>query len=128
MYNSLAQTLLKLVAPGVPDTYQGTETWNLSLVDPDNRRPVDHARLRTDLRAIREALAGPGADRGEIARSLLAAKEDGRIKLYVTHQALQHRRLHPGLFAEGAYVAARGPGRPRRARDRLRASARAARR
>jgi (1->4)-alpha-D-glucan 1-alpha-D-glucosylmutase len=103
MYNSLAQTLLKLVAPGVPDTYQGTETWDLSLVDPDNRRPVDHARLQTDLRAIREALAGPGADRGEIARSLLAAKEDGRIKLYVTHQALQYRRRHPGLFAEGAY-------------------------
>ena len=59
MYNSLAQTLLKLVAPGVPDTYQGTEAWDLSLVDPDNRRPVDYARLRADLRAIREALAGP---------------------------------------------------------------------
>ena len=104
MYNSLAQTLVKLVAPGVPDTYQGTETWDLSLVDPDNRRPVDHARLQADLRAIRETLTGPSSDRGELARSLLATKEDGRVKLYVTHQALQYRRQHPALFAEGAYA------------------------
>ena len=104
MYNSLAQTLLKLVAPGVPDTYQGTETWNLSLVDPDNRRPVDHARLWADLRAIRETLAGSDVSRGELARSLLATKEDGRVKLYLTYQGLQHRRQHPRLFAEGAYA------------------------
>ena len=110
MYNSLAQTLLKLIAPGVPDIYQGTEAWDLSLVDPDNRRPVDHARLRRDLRAIREKLAGPDADVGELARSLLATKEDGRIKLYVTYQTLQYRRQHPGLFAEGAYAALEARG------------------
>ena len=81
MDNSLAQTLLKLVAPGVPDTYQGTEEWDLSLVDPDNRRPVDYARLRADLGAIRRRLAEAGSDLTGLARTLLAAKEDGRIKL-----------------------------------------------
>ncbi|HEY7139129.1 MAG TPA: malto-oligosyltrehalose synthase [Methylomirabilota bacterium] len=104
MDNSLAQTLLRLIAPGVPDTYQGTETWDLSLVDPDNRRPVDYGRLRAGLRAVRETLAGPEADRGELVRSLLATKADGRIKLYVTHQALDQRRRHPALFSEGAYL------------------------
>ncbi len=110
MYNSLAQTLLKLVAPGVPDTYQGTEEWDLSLVDPDNRRPVDYARLREDLRAIRERLRGPEADRTELARSLLATKEDGRLKLYVIHQALEYRRQHPRLFAAGTYARRWRPG------------------
>jgi (1->4)-alpha-D-glucan 1-alpha-D-glucosylmutase len=104
MYGSLGQTLLKLLAPGVPDTYQGTEEWDLSLVDPDNRRPVDYARLREDLRAIREQLAGPPAGLVALPRSLLATKEDGRIKLYLTHLGLDCRRRHPRLFAEGAYV------------------------
>jgi (1->4)-alpha-D-glucan 1-alpha-D-glucosylmutase len=104
IHNSLAQTLLKLVAPGVPDIYQGTEEWALTLVDPDNRRAVDYARLGEDLRAIRAALEEPESARAALARSLLAAKEDGRIKLYVTHQALAYRRRHASLFAEGAYV------------------------
>jgi (1->4)-alpha-D-glucan 1-alpha-D-glucosylmutase len=104
IYNSLAQTLLKLVAPGVPDTYQGTEEWDLSLVDPDNRRPVDYARLRRDLGAIRRALAEPGVDLAGFARSLLATKEDGRIKLYLIHRILDFRRQHAQLFQEGAYV------------------------
>jgi (1->4)-alpha-D-glucan 1-alpha-D-glucosylmutase len=110
IYNSLSQTLLKLVAPGVPDIYQGTEEWDLSLVDPDNRRPVDHARIRQDLEGLR-ALAGPGHDLAALARSLLAAKEDGRIKLYLVHRALQLRRRRARLFRDGAYVplAARGP-------------------
>ena len=112
-YNSLAQTLLKLVAPGVPDIYQGTEEWDLSLVDPDNRRPVDYARLRTDLRAIRERLAEPGADLAELVRSLLATKEDGRIKLYLTHRVLDYRRQHARLFQEGAYLPLEAQG-PRR--------------
>jgi (1->4)-alpha-D-glucan 1-alpha-D-glucosylmutase len=104
IYNSLAQTLLKLVLPGVPDTYQGTEVWDLSLVDPDNRRPVDYTRFRRDLRAICERLALPTADLAEFARTLLDTKTDGRIKLYVTHRALDYRRRRPELFAEGAYV------------------------
>jgi (1->4)-alpha-D-glucan 1-alpha-D-glucosylmutase len=111
IYNSLAQTLLKLVAPGVPDIYQGTEEWAFSLVDPDNRRPVDYPRLGRRLGEIRAALADPATNRADFARTLLGIKEDGRVKLYVIHQALAYRRQHSGLFAEGAYVplAAAGP-------------------
>ncbi len=104
LYNSLAQTLLKLASPGVPDTYQGTELWDFSLVDPDNRRPVDYelrARMLADLRSSIEA---SGGDLRGLAGELLTAKEDGRIKLYATHRALVCRRDHPGLFAEGEYL------------------------
>ena len=104
MYNSLAQTLLKLAAPGVPDTYQGSEEWTFDLVDPDNRRPVDYARRQEDLRGIREALAAPAASLADLARSLVATKEDGRVKLYLTHRALDCRRRRAGLFRDGAYV------------------------
>jgi (1->4)-alpha-D-glucan 1-alpha-D-glucosylmutase len=103
-YNALSQTLLKLAAPGVPDTYQGTEEWNLALVDPDNRRPVDYARLREDLRGIRETLAASAGSVADFARSLVAAKEDGRVKLYLTHRALDCRRRRASLFRDGAYV------------------------
>jgi (1->4)-alpha-D-glucan 1-alpha-D-glucosylmutase len=103
IYNSLAVTLVKLAAPGVPDIYQGTEAWDLSLVDPDNRRPVDYARLRRDLDGIRSAGAGPG-DLADLARALIATKEDGRIKLYLVHRALEHRRQRARLYGEGAYV------------------------
>ena len=112
MYNSLAQTLLKLVVPGVPDIYQGSEEWDLSLVDPDNRRPVDYARRRADLRSIRDAIAA-GADLAELARGLLAAKEDGRVKLHLVHLALDCRRRRPRLFREGAYLPLEAEG-PRR--------------
>jgi (1->4)-alpha-D-glucan 1-alpha-D-glucosylmutase len=105
MYNSLAQTLLKLTVPGVPDVYQGSEEWALDLVDPDNRRPVNYARRREDLRAIREALvAPPPGGVADLARALVAAKEDGRVKLYVTHRVLDCRRRHARLFGDGAYV------------------------
>jgi (1->4)-alpha-D-glucan 1-alpha-D-glucosylmutase len=104
LYNSLAQTLLKLVVPGVPDTYQGTETWDFSLVDPDNRRAVDYAPLRSDLHALRERLAEPDVDLGELVGSLLSTKEDGRIKLYLVHRLLQYRRTHRPLFQAGTYV------------------------
>ncbi|HJT77308.1 MAG TPA: malto-oligosyltrehalose synthase, partial [Gemmataceae bacterium] len=100
LYNSLAQTLLKVACPGVPDTYQGTELWDFSLVDPDNRRPVDYERRR---RMLSELQAADG-DRRELARGLVAAKEDGRVKLYVTYQALHCRRDHPGLFSAGEYL------------------------
>lgn len=103
MLNALSQTLLRLTAPGVPDTYQGTELWDFSLVDPDNRRPVDYprrARMLTDLKARAEAA---GSDRTTFARDLAAAKEDGRVKLYVTWQALRTRQEHPGLFSGGEY-------------------------
>ncbi len=110
VYNSLAQTLLKLAAPGVPDIYQGAEEWDLSLVDPDNRRPPDYARLATDLRGIRARLEAPDADLAALAASLLATKEDGRVKLYLIHRALDCRRRRAALFAEGAYVPLEGRG------------------
>jgi (1->4)-alpha-D-glucan 1-alpha-D-glucosylmutase len=103
LLESLAQTLLKLASPGVPDTYQGTEIWNFSLVDPDNRRPVDYALRQAMLRALESSAAAAAGDRRELCSTLLANKDDGRIKLYVHRCALQARRAHPGLFTTGEY-------------------------
>jgi (1->4)-alpha-D-glucan 1-alpha-D-glucosylmutase len=103
IFNSLAQTLIKLTAPGVPDTYQGTELWAFHLTDPDNRRPVDYELRRGLLQQLRER-AAVRARLPQLARELLAQKEDGRIKLYVTWRALTCRREHPELFTTGAYV------------------------
>jgi (1->4)-alpha-D-glucan 1-alpha-D-glucosylmutase len=106
LYNSLAQTLLKLAGPGVPDTYQGTELWDFSLVDPDNRRPVDYGLRRRLLGELRSRLAAAGPDRRALARELTESKEDSRIKLYVTTAVLHRRRDRPGLFAAGDYLPA----------------------
>ena len=103
MLNSLAQTLLKIAAPGVVDVYQGTELWDLSLVDPDNRRPVDFAHRRELLAAVRERLDAPGADRPTLGREWLAAWPDGRIKMFVLAEGLAARRAHPALFSAGEY-------------------------
>jgi (1->4)-alpha-D-glucan 1-alpha-D-glucosylmutase len=110
LFNSLAQTLLRLAAPGVPDTYQGTELWDFSLVDPDNRRPVDYERRQHLLRELQARLSN---ERRDLARELTDSREDGRIKLFVTMQALQQRRAAPGLFTEGEYfpLQAAGAGR-----------------
>jgi len=106
--NSLAQTLLKLTVPGIPDCYQGTELWDLSLVDPDNRRPVDFARRRVLLEALAVRIAADaaaGTDATALCRELLDAWPDGRVKLYLTHRALTLRRERARLFAVGAYRA-----------------------
>jgi (1->4)-alpha-D-glucan 1-alpha-D-glucosylmutase len=103
--NSLAQLVLKVASPGVPDFYQGCESWNLSLVDPDNRRPVDfaaHARLLDEIDRVL-ALDG-GGPRGEAVRGMYAQWDDGRIKLCVTAAALRLRREHPDTFLKGEYV------------------------
>jgi (1->4)-alpha-D-glucan 1-alpha-D-glucosylmutase len=100
-FNSLAQALVKLTAPGVPDIYQGTELWDLSLVDPDNRRPVDYG-LRQGLLA--ELRTRAGADLPGLAHELAERPEDGRTKLHVVHTALTLRRERPTLFAEGGYL------------------------
>ncbi len=92
--NSLAQVVLRATAPGVADTYQGGELWDLSLVDPDNRRPVDFAARTSMLRALDDALAA-GTPREELARDLLSAWPDGRIKLYVLATLLRHRAASP---------------------------------
>ena len=104
LFNSLSQTLLKLAAPGVPDTYQGTELWDFSLVDPDNRRPVDYAPPARMLHDLETAARPAGGDQRELARDLVATKEDGRIKLYVTARVLHCRRDHPGLLSAGEYL------------------------
>jgi (1->4)-alpha-D-glucan 1-alpha-D-glucosylmutase len=108
--NSLGQTLLKAVSPGIPDFYQGTEAWDLSLVDPDNRRPVDFAGRRARLDALRGRVEGAGPDLTAVCRELLEGWTDGRVKLYVTHRALTLRRERARLFALGAYQALPGGG------------------
>ncbi|MGH7936010.1 MAG: malto-oligosyltrehalose synthase, partial [Chthoniobacterales bacterium] len=104
--NSLAQVLLKLTAPGVPDIYQGNEIWDFSLVDPDNRRPVDYARRREMLNSLATAEPIEGGDRsGEATpEDLLGCWQDGRIKLFLTQRLLVFRRENPELFAQGNYT------------------------
>jgi (1->4)-alpha-D-glucan 1-alpha-D-glucosylmutase len=96
--NSLAQVALRLAAPGVPDVYQGNELWDFSLVDPDNRRPVDFVRRRVLLSELAKRPASP-----ELASELLDTFADGRVKLHVTASGLRLRRERPQLFLEGSY-------------------------
>jgi (1->4)-alpha-D-glucan 1-alpha-D-glucosylmutase len=90
---SLAQVVLKLTVPGIPDIYQGGELWDFSLVDPDNRRPVDWPERQ---RLLDEIAAARPSD-------LAADWPDGREKLFVASRLLRLRREHPGIFAAGDY-------------------------
>src|SRR6267142_1302920 len=100
MHSALSQVVLKIASPGVPDFYQGNELWDLSLVDPDNRRPVEfQARTR-----MLDELRGSSLARPELARQLYASWPDGRIKLFLVHAALQARKALPQVFAGGGYV------------------------
>ena len=135
LWNALARTLVHLTAPGTPDLYQGDELWNFSLVDPDNRRPVDfalRARLLEELEAgfasatlARASRAGPtgGASavrsapalfdsdaRDAFLRGLLETPEDGKIKLHVILRTLAARAEYPELFRDGTYLRARASG------------------
>jgi (1->4)-alpha-D-glucan 1-alpha-D-glucosylmutase len=101
--NSLSQVALKVASPGVPDFYQGSELWDFSLVDPDNRRPVDWER-HVEALAWLDARLEEG-ERDALARELFEHFEDGRIKLYVTSQALRARRSFSALFSQGEYLA-----------------------
>ena len=100
IWNSLSQTLLKLTCPGVPDIYQGNELFEFSLVDPDNRRPVDFGlrqEMFTDIRKL-------GSDADALSRGhLLETPEDGRLKLYLTWKTLCLRKELPDLFQHGIY-------------------------
>jgi (1->4)-alpha-D-glucan 1-alpha-D-glucosylmutase len=100
--NGLSQTLLKLTSPGMPDIYQGNELWDLSLVDPDNRRPVDYAHRAALLAALEEA-AENAARLPDLLRELLIGIADGRAKLYTIWRALAFRAAQPVLFERGAY-------------------------
>lgn len=106
IYNSLAQLLIKITAPGVPDFYQGTELWDFSLVDPDNRRPVDYEHRRQLLAEI----APDPCECEEMARSLLDTRASGRVKLFTMLRALQARTSQSQVFARGSYVPLRIAG------------------
>lgn len=101
-WNSLSQTLLKLTCPGVPDTYPGTEVWSLTLVDPDNRRPVDFEALERRLTSLERRAGDPG--RVALLKNLVDLAEDGNVKLFIHQQALQVRRDFPDLFTTGQYI------------------------
>jgi len=94
--NSLSQLTIKLASPGVADFYQGTELWDLRLVDPDNRKPVDFGNLETLLSARTESAPS--------LAELTQSWKDGRVKMHVTQQGLRYRQRHGALFVKGAYV------------------------
>jgi 4-alpha-glucanotransferase/(1->4)-alpha-D-glucan 1-alpha-D-glucosylmutase len=100
LWNSLAQALLKLTCPGVPDIYQGNDLLDFSLVDPDNRRPVDYLHRQRALESVRSF----GDANESVARELLKTPDDGRLKLYVTWKTLGLRKQHPDLFRRGEYL------------------------
>ncbi|HCF26221.1 MAG TPA: malto-oligosyltrehalose synthase, partial [Cyanobacteria bacterium UBA11049] len=101
IFNSLSQTLIKTTSPGVPDFYQGTELWDLSMVDPDNRRPVDYEQRISLLKDIKEKAQ---TDILKLIDELLSTKEDGRIKLFLTHKLLQARKENLEVFLKGEYL------------------------
>jgi (1->4)-alpha-D-glucan 1-alpha-D-glucosylmutase len=103
--NTLGQTLLRLTIPGLPDTYRGSESWELSLVDPDNRRPVDYV-TRRQLLEVTERVAEAGRDperRHAAIEELTSNWRDGREKLHLIRAVLEFRRSHALLFQRGSY-------------------------
>ena len=104
VWNSLAQVVLKITGPGIPDFYQGSELWDLSVVDPDNRGPVNYEIRASMLADLRRARAECESDPRELVRTLLDQRTDGRIKLYVTMTALNYRRTNRTLFQKGEYI------------------------
>jgi len=100
IFNSLSQTLLQMISPGVPDFYQGGELWDLSLVDPDNRRPVDFEKRKRFLDEIRSRQQDAAT---ELIEELLRTRQDGRIKLFLIFKILAERRKRTGLFEKGDY-------------------------
>ena len=102
MLNGLAQTLLKITSPGVPDIYQGCDLWDLRLVDPDNRRAVDYAIRAKFLAEVEERSQGRDGAK-EFRNEIVANWQDGRIKLYIIWRLLNFRRQNPGLFQQGSF-------------------------
>jgi (1->4)-alpha-D-glucan 1-alpha-D-glucosylmutase len=104
MLNSLSQTLLKLTCPGFPDIYQGNEVLDFSLVDPDNRRPVDYERRRAMLRELEGLTQLEDNERARAVASLVENLADSRAKLYLTSRVLDLRNRSPELFKYGEYL------------------------
>jgi (1->4)-alpha-D-glucan 1-alpha-D-glucosylmutase len=100
IFNSLSQALIKITSPGVPDFYQGTEFWDLNLVDPDNRRPVD---FEERWRVLSEMKGRASTGRAALIRELLQAREDGRIKLFLILMGLRARKDYQEVFLSGRY-------------------------
>jgi (1->4)-alpha-D-glucan 1-alpha-D-glucosylmutase len=101
MWNSIAQVLMKIASPGVPDFYQGNEIWAFDLVDPDNRRAVNYDVRRQMLASLR---AQAERNRAELVDRLRENLCDGAIKMFVTSEALRFRRGHPELFSQASYT------------------------
>jgi (1->4)-alpha-D-glucan 1-alpha-D-glucosylmutase len=104
LWNALARTVLHLASPGVPDLYQGDELWSMSLVDPDNRRPVDFERRARLLEEVERGVAGSDDARQTFLRDLVATPEDGRLKLHVIRSALAARRARGAAFRARSYL------------------------
>jgi (1->4)-alpha-D-glucan 1-alpha-D-glucosylmutase len=98
--NGLSQTLIKITFPGVPDFYQGSEFWDLRLVDPDNRGPVDFVQRMVALESLKKRASSPAV----LVPELLDHWQDGRIKLHVIARALCFRRSRSDLFSQGEYI------------------------
>ncbi|MFH1926380.1 MAG: malto-oligosyltrehalose synthase [Chloroflexota bacterium] len=99
--NSLGQLLIKVTAPGIPDFYQGTELWDLSLVDPDNRRPVDFQKRK---RYLNELMQEETLSKSRLLAQLLKSWKDGRVKLYLTQKAMRFRSENATIFQYGEYL------------------------
>lgn len=108
MWNGLAQVLVKLTSPGVPDIYQGCDLWDLRLVDPDNRGPVDFAHRAALLDKIESASS---ENLSKFIREMVQNWRDGRIKLYLIWKALNLRRSHPQVFLDGDFLTLEVTGR-----------------
>lgn len=107
MVNSLSELLLKIVSPGVPDFYQGSELWDLRLVDPDNRRLVDFERRVTLLGQITH---GEGADGTSLIANMAEHWHDGRINVFLMQKAIRFRRENSRLFQEGEFLSLKTQG------------------
>jgi len=96
--NSLSQTMLKMTCPGIPDFYQGTELWDLTLVDPDNRQPIDYQHRIGLLQEIRSK------EDPDFIKEILSNKQDGRVKLFLISKVLEIRKQYEDLFLRGDYI------------------------
>ena len=99
--NSISQLILKCTCPGIPDIYQGTEFWDLTLVDPDNRRPVDYGLRQSVLQELIEQFK---KDQKVFYSDLIQRRSNGHLKLWITHLLLRERRENSALFAKGEYL------------------------
>ncbi len=102
-FNALAQLLLRLTCPGVPDLYQGSEIWDFRLVDPDNRGSIDYQVRTTLLDEMKNRVQNAGAELCDFVARLATSTDAGRAKIYTIYRALNFRREHASLFARGDY-------------------------